>query len=260
MPELPDVARFKQYADRTALHHRIEKAKAEAGKMLKDVSPSTLERRLRGHAFTQTRRHGKYLFLRLDDGSWLCLHFGMTGELAYFDESEAPPDYTRLLLKFDNHHRLAYISRRKLGRIALADDPDEFAADRGLGPDALSVDARRFRELAQGRTSTLKAWLMDQSLMAGIGNVYADEILFHAGILPRRKLDDLDKKDLDRLHRTMRRVLKTAVEKQADPEKMPKSWLLPRRRKGADCPRCKGRVEKSTVSSRSTYYCPACQH
>jgi len=101
--------------------------------------------------------------------------------------------------------------------------------------------------------------LMDQSIMAGVGNVYADEICFQTGVRPDTRLPALDEDLRRKLHRTMRRVLRTAIDRKADPEELPRTWLLPRRREGAACPRCGGEIVKTTVAGRPTYVCPACQ-
>jgi formamidopyrimidine-DNA glycosylase len=188
----------------------------------------------------------------------MVLHFGMTGDLAYYKDRHDRPEYARMVLDLCNGFHLAYISQRMLGEIGLADDVDGFIKEHELGPDALSdqVDAKIFERMLEGRKGMIKPTLMDQSIIAGIGNVYSDEILFQAGIHPKTPVSELSGEDRKQLYRAMRRVLRTAARNRADPGNMPRGYILPRREEGAECPVCGGKVKKITVSGRSSYYCP----
>lgn len=259
MPELPDVETFRRYLAATALHQRIEGLSVESPDLLEGTSPQGLGRRLKGHAFEDTRRHGKYLFARLDDGPSLLLHFGMTGYLEYYHDGRDPPGHTRLLLRLAGQGRLAYVAQRKLGRIAVVDDVDAFVADEGLGPDALALSTEDLAERVTASRGKIKSWLMSQEHLAGLGNVYTDELLYQAGIHPATPLGDLDEDAVRRLHRAMRHVLDKAIEVQAQVDRMPGTWLLPHREEGASCPRCGGTVQRLSVGGRAGYYCPGCQ-
>lgn len=259
MPELPEVETTKRYLDATALHQTIGRAHVGAARVLHGMTPQDLDRRLHGHALETTRRHGKYLFVRVDEAGWLVLHFGMTGRLQYAKSAGDLPQHAALLLPFENGAGLAYIDPRKFGRVDWTGDPDAYVAARGLGPDILTLGLADFRALAQGRRGSVKAWLMDQGIMAGIGNIYSDEILFQAGIHPRHSVTDLDEGKLEALHKALRRVLRQAVDAGAEPEAMPRSFLLPRRKAGARCPRCGGQVAQLKAGGRTAYYCPQCQ-
>ncbi|MBD3296998.1 MAG: DNA-formamidopyrimidine glycosylase, partial [Candidatus Omnitrophica bacterium] len=125
--------------------------------------------------------------------------------------------------------------------------------------DALEISRTEFEDRIEKKNGSIKSALMDQKLMAGVGNIYADEILFQSHIEPGRKVPDLSEKDMRTIYRNMGRVLKKAVEKKADPEKFPRSWLIPSRDKGGKCPRCGGGLKKKKISGRSTYFCPGCQ-
>jgi len=129
-----------------------------------------------------------------------------------------------------------------------------------LGPDAMAdeVDRERFIELLQGRRGAIKSTLMNQSILAGIGNVYSDEILFQAGIHPETPVDDLNAADLGRLYTTMRRVLRVTTEKQADIDRFPDGYLLPKRDEGV-CPKCRGDLQTLKVGGRTTVFCGRCQ-
>ncbi|NIV75604.1 MAG: Fpg/Nei family DNA glycosylase [Gammaproteobacteria bacterium] len=259
MPELPDVEYFKRYLDATALHQRIQRVHVQAPALLRGLSPQALGRRLHHRRLEGTHRHGKYLFARIDSCGWLVLHFGMTGTLSYFADASLLPDYTRLLLDFDNGFHLAYTAPRKLGCIAVVDRPQAVVAEHRLGADAMNLDAESFRALARARRGGVKSWLMNQHVIAGIGNIYADEILFQARVLPQRTVDDLSDRELHRLYTQMRRVLPAAVDAHVDPDEMPEDFLLPCRGARGRCPRCGTELGRAKLSGRTAYYCVRCQ-
>lgn len=259
MPELPDVQVHKEYLDATSLHQRVENVYVSARDTLRDVSAATVRRRLRGRSLESTRRHGKHLFARIGDDGWLRLHFGMTGRPAYYRTGprEGPdPEHTRLRLDFEGGGHLAYINVRRLGEIGLVDDPVRFVREEGLGPDALDpdLDADALAGVLEGRRGALKPTLMNQGHVAGIGSVYADEMLFQAGLHPETPAGDLNREEVEELHRQMRRVLRAAVD--ARVEDFPDWFLLPHRDTDMKCPECGGELERIEVSGRATYLCP----
>ncbi|MFI2810419.1 MULTISPECIES: Fpg/Nei family DNA glycosylase [Microbulbifer] len=259
MPELPDVETYRRYFDATALHQVIRQVRVPGPELLVETSPQGLGRALHGARFTQTERHGKYLFALLDSGSCLVLHFGMSGNLSYSKSVKSPPQYTQLEIDFDSNYRLAYRCPRKLGRIALTGSPDDWIRDRDLGPDALRISEEEFLGRSQKRHGQVKPWLMDQHQVAGIGNYYSDEILFQSRIHPARSLDDLDESNRKRVFRAMRTVLKQAIDCDAEPAALPQSYLLPHRHQDGQCPRCGRDLETQAVGGRTAWYCPGCQ-
>lgn len=263
MPELPDVENYGRYLKRHGLNKKIDAVSVASPSILKGVEPAALGRMLHGHAFARTRRHGKHLLAAVDDGRWLAFHFGMTGYLSHFRDGEQDPKHDRLRFDFENGEHLAYVNQRLLGRVEMIDDADRFIRDRKLGPDALAVDEQAFRDGLGAKRGAVKSALMDQTLFAGIGNIYSDEILYHAKVHPKTRTDALDERTVGRLYREMRRVLETAIEKGAGTEdvaqRVPRTWLLPRRRRGAACPRCGGSIDTLKVQGRTAYFCPGCQ-
>lgn len=263
MPELPDVESYRRYLQRHGLHKKIEGVTVGAGGILKGVSVQSLGRMLKGRRFERARRHGKHLFAAIDDGRWLAFHFGMTGRLEHFRKGQEDPPYDRLRFDFAGGEHLVYVNQRMLGRVELVDDADDFIRRKRLGPDAASVDAGTFRDRLGTRRGGVKAALMDQGLFAGIGNIYSDEILYHAKIHPRTDVAALDGATVQRLYRAMRRVLDTAIKRGAGAEDVerhvPKSWLLPRRERGAACPRCGGKIAMLKMQGRTAYFCRRCQ-
>jgi formamidopyrimidine-DNA glycosylase len=258
MPELPDVEVFRQSLEAKGLRRRIVGVSADTREILWRVAPQSLSRQLIGRRLVGTVRHGKWLFADTRDG-WLALHFGMTGSLQSFRDKADAPGYVRLQLDFADRTHLAFDDPRKFGRVSFIMDVSEFILQQHLGPDALSVGWRQFRQLLASRRGGLKAALMDQGLLAGLGNLYVDEILFQARLHPLATISELNEATLRGLYRTMRGVLKSAIRSHVDARRMPRSWLLPRREKGGTCPRCGGKLQRLRIGQRTTVICPRCQ-
>jgi len=259
MPELPEVETFKRYLDSTSLHQRVTGVAVRDVYVLKRISARELARRLKGRRFENSRRHGKHLFVRAGNELWLRLHFGMTGWLQYLKRDEETPNTARVLFRFANNRRLAFDDQRKFGEIELIKDVDEFLQTRGLGSDALEISLSQFKAIVGKHRGAVKAILLNQQLIAGIGNLYADEILFRARTHPATKAARMSDKDLQRLFRATRDVLERAIALKTDFNRLPKSWLLPHRGKRGRCPRC-GRVLKSaTIGGRTSWFCAHCQ-
>jgi formamidopyrimidine-DNA glycosylase len=259
MPELPDVETYRRYLDATSLHQEIARVRVADTRLLEDVTARGLGRALAGHRFERTRRHGKVLFAELDSGRWLVLHFGMSGSLAYCQHATGCPRHTQVLIQFANGCGLAYVAPRKLGYVTLTNGVREFVERQGLGTDALALNRNEFTALANGYRGTLKALLVDQQTIAGIGNIYGDEILFRARLHPQRAVCRLSKEELRRLHSALHAVLERAIAAQADPDRMPRTWLLPRRHGNARCPRCGTPLHYVSIAGRRSYVCPHCQ-
>ena len=260
MPELPDVEIFKQYLDATSLHQRIDDVDVRDAYVLKDVTARELASGLRARRLESSRRHGKHLFVRAGEAVWLRLHFGMTGSLQYLKhEKQAAPLHTRVLFVFAGKHRLAFDDQRKFGEIGLLKDVDEFLKERALGPDALDVSLPQFKEILGKHRGAVKSILLNQKLMAGIGNIYADEILFRARMHPATEISRLGNKNLAKLFRATHYILEKAIAARANANKMPKSWLLPHRNKDGKCPRCRRKLKSATIGGRTAWFCPDCQ-
>lgn len=259
MPELPDVENFRRYMEQNALGQVVSKVTVSDERILEKVSTERLQNRVSGKEFVTTRRHGKYLLAGLKKDGWLVFHFGMTGFLIYGASAEEYPRHTRAALKFENGRFLAFDCQRLLGRLAWAQSAENFIASRQLGADALELDFNGFKKSLAGARTMVKSALMNQERVAGIGNIYSDEILFQAGIHPRLQIDRMDAHHLHHLYHTMRTVLNTATDNGADPGKFPDNYLTPYRKEGASCPICSGRIQKIKISGRTAYMCERCQ-
>jgi formamidopyrimidine-DNA glycosylase len=259
MPELPEVETFKRYLDGTSLNQRIINVEVRDSYVLKRVSARELARRLNGHQFRNSRRHGKHLFVRAGNELWLRLHFGMTGSLDYLKPNQLAPITARVIFRFANNRRLAFDDQRKFGEIELLPNVEQFLQIRGIGPDALDVGLARFRAIFGKRRGAVKAILLNQQLIAGIGNLYADEILFRVRLHPATDAATLSDSHVSRLFRAMRHVLENAIVLKTDFDRLPKSWLLTNRGKRGRCPRCGRALKSATIGGRTTFFCAQCQ-
>ena len=263
MPELPDVELYRRTLDRHALRQKIARVVVSDARILGDLAEKDFAARLEGNRLQSSRRHGKHLLVQLGRGGWLTMHFGMTGSLEYVEPAGEDVPYGRVRLDFKGGS-LAYVNRRMLGRVGLADEADAFVAAEELGPDALepAFDLAALSAALDGRRE-VKAVLMDQSLVAGIGNLYADEILFQARLHPRTPGRTLGKAKRRQLFEKIKAVLQTAIDCGAGAEqlveRLPKGWLLPQRHEGGTCPRCGRKLATLKAAGRTGYYCPRCQ-
>jgi formamidopyrimidine-DNA glycosylase len=259
MPELPEVETFKRYLDRTSLHQRITGVEVRDAYILRGISARELKLRLKRRRFENSHRHGKHLFVRAGNKLWLRLHFGMSGSLEYLIHDEVAPKTTRVIFHFLYGRRLAFDDQRKFGEIELIKDVEEFLQTRRLGPDALEIGLSEFKAIVGKHRGALKAILLNQQFIAGIGNLYADEILFRARMHPARVVATLNGEDLSRLFRATHYVLGKAIALKTDFTRLPKSWLMTRRDKRGKCPCCGGALKSATIGGRTSWFCPQCQ-
>ena len=259
MPELPEVELFKKYLESTSLHKTIREVTVKSDQILEDITANALEKKLVSKEFLSSRRHGKYLFTNVSEEFWLVMHFGMTGNLKYFKDLTDDPEHDRLLISFENGYHLAFDCQRKFGKVTTTPKIETFIEQKQLGADALELDFPGFKEIMQERRGTAKYTLMNQHVIAGIGNIYSDEINFQTGIHPKTKINELDNEKLKALFNNMKRILRTAIRNQADPRQFSKDYLITNRREGAECPRCGGKIKTAKFSGRTAYFCPACQ-
>lgn len=257
MPELPDVEGFRRDLANTLPGRRIRNVDVRDAGILRNTTAQALRKQLTGRRFRAPRRHGKWLILPTD-GPTLLVHSGMTGRPYYVADGTADDGPVRLVLTLDRGE-FRYRDLRKLRGVWLASDDHDIAGLTGpQGPDALDIDLRTFRDLLAGRRGRLKATLLDQSVIAGLGNLLIDEICWQSRLHPNRSITDLSDDDLKRLHATMKRVLRTAVRHGCVPG-LPR-WLTGvRDDPDPSCPRCGARLETGRAGGRTTKWCPRCQ-
>jgi len=264
MPELPEVERGRQVAERTLRGRRIMKVICPDDPIMLDgTTPRAVRAALRGATVCAVHRYGKHLWFETDRSPWLLVHFGMTGSLHGIGPDDADFRFVRLTLVLEDRRRLVFSDPRRFGRVRLRDDPMHEAPIAGLGFDPLLAmpDARRFASLLRERRAPIKALLLDQTFAAGVGNWIADEALYQARIDPRRRACDLDDADAKRLRMRLHAVIVTAVRHNADKSRFPRSWLFHHRwGKRVDATSAKGElIEHLTVGGRTTAWVPSVQ-
>lgn len=257
MPELPEIADYKAYVDATALNKEIAEIHFPEKKLLQ-ASEADFKKALIKKEFTGTKQLGKYLFLETNGEKYLVFHFGMTGEFEFY-QHEDTPKFSQMIIIFKDASKLAFLCRRKLGKIFLAEGVEAFRKEFGLGRHALELDENDFLEVLEHKKGRIKTTITDQHLIAGIGNVYADEILFQSKIHPKTKTEKLTEKERKKLFKEIGKVLKTAIKHNGNREDFPSDFLTGERKEGGTCPVCSGKLKMVKVSGRSTYFCPSCQ-
>ena len=278
MPELPEVERGRRLAAEVLEGRKIVRVKCAEDRIVFDkVAPSTVSRRLRGATVVAVHRWGKQLWFELDRSPHPLFHFGMTGSFRRPGEAplklassrrkgvEAgwPPRFTKIHLWAEDGGELVMTNSRRLGRIRLRKDPmnESPLADLGFDPLLAMPTPRQFERLLEGRKANVKGLLLDQRFAAGVGNWIADEVLFQAGIDPRRSTDSLAPEEVVRLRSKLKSVVAKAVAVDADKKRFPRGWLFHYRWfKQADARTAQGDpISFVDLAGRTTAWVPARQ-
>ena len=261
MPELPDVEGFRRIVREHLLGRRIRHVRVQDPGLLRNATVAELRRSLEGRTVGDAERRGKWLLVSTGGSRdpELLLHFGMTGELDWVLAGDQPAHpHDRLQIAADGGE-LRYRDQRKLQGMWLAGDREQAEQVMGpQGPDALGLRAAGLEQRLRGRRGALKGVLMDQTVVAGLGNLLSDEILWQARLDPRRRAADLRSAEVSALHRAMGRVLRASVRAGRVPAR--KGWLTGvRDQDGAPCPRCGTELRSERAGGRRTCWCPNCQ-
>ena len=272
MPELPEVENARRLIADQALGRRIVAVDDADTFVCRPHSPGELRDALTGRMLTAAHRRGKTMWCETsglagpeprdpDLGPILGIHLGMSGRIVvtardgWVAEGGDPPgldaqprkaEWDRFTLEFADGGRLALFDKRRLGRIVLNPDID------ALGPDAAEITRAEFRAVMSRGTIAVKARLLDQSKLAGVGNLLADEILWQAKVPPATPVNHLERKDIDRLYRALRKVLAAALTSGGGAHT---GDVIAARRPGGSCPRCGSEMVHGTVGGRSTWWC-----
>jgi formamidopyrimidine-DNA glycosylase len=237
--------------------------------IIREPAATEFKSRLVGRKIKDVARRGKYLLFHLNGADVLILHLKMTGSLLIGRSKDEPPKYTRAILHLDNGTAVFFRDPRKFGRMWLVDDIDTVIGK--LGPEALGKDLtlRRFSQLLAKRMTPIKALLCEQEVVAGIGNMYADEALFLAKIHPLRPASSLNHEEVARLYKAIREVLLAGIKNKGasivnyyrpDGSKgTAHSEFRVAHRGGHPCFVCGTPIERIVVRGRGTYFCPNCQ-
>lgn len=265
MPELPEVETIARRL-RAPLLGRTFTGVHVGWERTVQMPASELRRRLVGQRVEDLGRRGKYLVFQLSGGDSLIMHLKMTGDPSVLPVSDPPHQHDRVVFDLDNGYQLRFRDQRKFGRVYLVEDPVRVLGR--LGPEPLDdrFTEDDFLALFDGRSARIKSLLLDQGFIAGLGNIYADESLFLAGIQPERRADDLLEEDKRRLYYTIREVLGIAIHQKgtslADEAYRGGSYqqqFLVYGREGQPCARCSSSIRRIRLGQRSAHFCPNCQ-
>lgn len=272
MPELPEVETIRRSLTPRLAGRRVRQVTVYNQQVIARPAVEEFCARLQGAVFGVPARQGKYLILPLDTGWVLVVHLRLTGQLTWRPDPPAPVRHTHVVFELDEGF-LAYADVRRFGRFWLVRE-GELGQIRGLaelGPDPLGdgLTAAWLAGRLAGKQRPLKSLLLDQTFVAGIGNIYADEILHRAGLHPLRRANTLRDAEVSILWAAIREVLAeglahggTTIRDYVDGEGESgrhQEFLRVYGRAGESCPRCGGTVTRTKVGGRSTYFCPACQ-
>jgi len=263
---LPEVETIKNEITPHVLGKEIKGIELFWERMVKEPAAEEFRARVTGQTITKVTRLGKYLFFHLSSGERLIMHMKMTGSLLV---NPSDRQYTRAIIHLDNGTEIHFRDPRKFGVMWLSSDESDVR--KKLGPEPLDVNFTReiLEKILDKRTAPIKPVLLDQKLMAGIGNMYADESLFEAKLHPERPAGSLSREETGRLHRAIRKVLRKAL---ASGGASVRNYIRPDGNPGTahdefsvahgvgkNCPRCGTPIKRIVVRGRGTYFCPHCQ-
>lgn len=273
MPELPEVESVRSRLAPVLEGRRLERVEIADARLTRPLDPARVARELEGERVSAVERRGKYLIVRFESDRALLIHLRMTGSLRYAPAGTLPDDpHRRAVVRLDDGSDVAYRDVRRFGTWLLLEPAEvDTYLDERVGPEPLSPHFRA-KDLAarlENRRAAVKAALLDQRTVAGLGNIYVDEALWRAGIYPLREARSVSPEEIRTLRREIRRTLERGIARQGATLR---DYALPDGaagtmqdefnvygREGEPCPRCGTLIEKIRIAGRGTWYCPHCQ-
>jgi formamidopyrimidine-DNA glycosylase len=273
MPELPEVETIRRGLEKVLPNLAIEEVEIKLPYLIKYPSVEEFKEKIKGKKFENIGRRGKYLLLYLSGGYVLVAHLRMTGQFNYASGEEEVPKHTYVIFYLSNGHQLRFIEPRRFGTLHLVREDELYKAGGlvRLGPEPIGegFTLNYLQEILKRRKGKIKAALLNQEIIAGIGNIYADEALFRAGVDPRRNSDSLSDEEISRLYESIKEVIRlgikyrgTSVQSYFDVEGKKGQFqehLQVYRRTGEPCVKCGAPIERIEVAGRGTHFCPYCQ-
>ena len=271
MPELPEVETTRRGIEPHVVGARVVEVIVRRHDLRQPVSAGLAS--LEGHVIRAVRRRSKYLLLEIDDGTTLLIHLGMSGSLRVIDPADVWKKHDHVGIALDNGRQLRFHDPRRFGLVLhlMEKAPMEHALLKSLGPEPLepAFTAAHLREACKKRSAPIKQVIMDSKVVVGVGNIYASEALFRAGIRPQTAANQLTKPRLEKLMMSIRQVLTESIEEGGttlrdflNSDGKPgyfKQRLFVYERKGEPCRVCGTPVRQAVMGQRSTYWCPQCQ-
>lgn len=272
MPELPEVETVRRSLQPFLIGHRIvEVTRIAWPSTIAEPSPEEFSARLQGREIVAIDRRAKYLIIHLDQDEALVVHLRMTGQLTVVEAEAEPDKHTHVVLRLDTGQQMFYRDTRKFGRMWLLDRDGLAALDRKLGPEPLddTLTAEAFRTLIRRRKGRLKQLLLDQAVIAGLGNIYVDEALWLAQLHPLATVGMISDEQIDALYAAIREVLASGIDKRGTTfsnyrdalgaKGSNQNYLNVYNRANQPCLRCGSPIEKIVVVQRGTHICAYCQ-
>jgi formamidopyrimidine-DNA glycosylase len=274
MPELPEVETIiRELKKSPIVRDKIVNIKVRWPKTIKTHSVDDFKNELIGNRIIELSRRAKYLVFKISSGKTLILHLRMTGKLILHKKGKTIGTHDHVIFYFKNGYQLHYNDTRKFGRFYLTDRPQEILGK--LGPEPLNAGfkLKNFRKALGKRTGQIKPLLLNQQFIAGLGNIYADEALWEAGIHPEQNADLISSAKQKKLYKAIRKVLKAGIKnkgttlgpgpgnfarmnrERGNHRKLLKVY----KKEGEACPRCGRRIKKIKVAQRSSHFCSNCQ-
>ena len=272
MPELPEVETVRRSLQPFLIGHRIiEVTRIAWPGTIAEPSPEEFSARMEGREIVAIDRRAKYLIIHLDQDEALVVHLRMTGQLTVVEAEAEPDKHTHVVLRLDTGQQMFYRDTRKFGRMWLLDREGLAALDRKLGPEPLddALTAEAFRALIRRRKGRLKQLLLDQAVIAGLGNIYVDEALWLAQLHPLATVGMISDAQIDALYAAIREVLASGIDKRGTTfsnyrdalgaKGSNQNYLNVYNRANQPCLRCGSSIEKIVVVQRGTHICAYCQ-
>jgi formamidopyrimidine-DNA glycosylase len=267
MPELPEVETIARQIREAYLGKCLRKVVARPVRIFQNIAPEAFARQLTGGCLKRVERYGKWLYWQVD-GLYPVFHLGMSGIFLQRKEDSRHPEHIHLEFHFDDGSQLFFQDARKFGKIYLYHQPPQWQR-LGLDPTKENFTLNKFKELLHLKGVRIKSLLMDQQVIAGIGNIYASEILFRAGISPFRPARQVSDQEAERLYHAIQTVLQEAIERFGTTYSAYRPvdgttgsnqhFLKVYHREGEPCPVCGTPIRKAIIDNRSTFYCERCQ-
>ncbi len=266
MPELAEVETIRRQLEKEVKGKKIRDVVIKDKRIIKGISAGEFAARIKGKTLKEFLRRGKVLIVKLEDELFLIVHLRISGWILV---SRGEEKFSRVILDLSDGRKIHFCDQRVLGELKLIDDWQKLPIIKTMGPDPLSISKREFIQMFSGKKTKIKPLLMDQSFLAGVGNVYAQESLFCAGIHPERNTDTLTPEELARLYTCLKDILKEAIRRQGSSVDTYRQidgregnyvpLLKVYQREGTPCVRCKTLIVRKTIGGRGTYFCPGCQ-
>ncbi|MBN2482708.1 MAG: bifunctional DNA-formamidopyrimidine glycosylase/DNA-(apurinic or apyrimidinic site) lyase [Candidatus Omnitrophica bacterium] len=267
MPELPEVETICRQLSQEVTGRRIVGVDVKDKRVIKEITVKKLRTVVCGKTIRSVTRRGKMIICGLSGEYYLLIHLRISGWLIL---DESPQPCVRVLFRLPDGRSIQFCDSRVLGEIRLVRQLGTVRFLERMGPEPLTLSEKKFIRLFEGKTAKIKPLLMDQFFIAGLGNIYAQEALFCAGIHPERHVHMITKEELGNLYRCLRKILRKAIKKcgtSTDTYTQPDGaqgefvrFLCVYQRQGEPCRRCQNEIVKKTVGGRGTCFCPVCQN